>query len=180
MVLPFKLEPREQVIEEIQPLPALKISFFIKGFVILICITGVLSLALTGAQLQADPASGLFPTFMLFFTAFAAFSAIIIFIISDNEYANRGYWITNKRVVYKRGVLGYTEISVPLERVSDVIVSRTLFENLLGYGSVYVETETIPNSRRTFDACFEAVPDPEGVQEKILELAGAARKRKKA
>jgi uncharacterized membrane protein YdbT with pleckstrin-like domain len=117
---------------------------------------------------------------MLFFTAFAAFSAIIIFIISDNEYANRGYWITNKRVVYKRGVLGYKEISIPLERVSDVIVSHTLFENLLGYGSVYVETETAPRGRRSSDACFEAVPDPEGVQEKILELAGAARKRKKA
>ena len=82
-------------------------------------------------------------------------------------------------MVYKRGVFGYKEISIPLERVSDVIVSHTLFENLLGYGSVYIETETTSSGHRAFDACFEAVPEPEGVQEKILELAGA-RKYKKA
>jgi len=38
------------------------------------------------------------------------------------------YWLTNKRVIWCHGFIGYQVRSVPLERIADVVISRTLPE----------------------------------------------------
>lgn len=52
------------------------------------------------------------------------------------------YWLTNRRIILSSGFIGYRIRSIPLERVSDVGLSRTLPEMLSGVSSVVVRDMT--------------------------------------
>ncbi len=52
----------------------------------------------------------------------------------------RYYWITNQRVIIRRGLIGYSINSIPLERVSNVLISRSFLERLFGFDSLHVQT----------------------------------------
>jgi membrane protein YdbS with pleckstrin-like domain len=54
------------------------------------------------------------------------------------SYGKSWYWITNHRVIGKRGFFGYSVDSIPLENVSDVVLSRTLLDRILGLSSLIV------------------------------------------
>jgi uncharacterized membrane protein YdbT with pleckstrin-like domain len=59
--------------------------------------------------------------------------------VSQDKYR---YWLTNRRIILSSGFIGYKIRSIPLERVSDVGLSRTLPEMLAGVGSVVVRDMT--------------------------------------
>src|SRR4029077_20424528 len=52
------------------------------------------------------------------------------------------YWLTNKRVIWCHGFIGYKVRSVPLERIADVVISRTLPELLAGISSIDIRDMT--------------------------------------
>jgi uncharacterized membrane protein YdbT with pleckstrin-like domain len=89
------------------------------------------------------------------------------------------YWITNKRVVYKRGFLGYRITSIPFNRISDIIISRTWFENYCGFSSLHIETlagqvSSGGSGIASAEAALAGVVDPEGLQELILDYVEKA------
>ena len=59
--------------------------------------------------------------------------------ISKDKYR---YWLTNRRVILSSGFIGYNIRSIPLERISDVGLSRSLPEMLVGVSSVVVRDMT--------------------------------------
>lgn len=48
--------------------------------------------------------------------------------------------VTDRRIVVRRGVLRSTTRDVPLWRVADVVVERSLLQRLVGSGSLFVDT----------------------------------------
>lgn len=98
------------------------------------------------------------------------FGIIASVFLAKQAYEKRYYWITNKRIVYKRGILGYQVSSIPMERVSDVILSRTWIESILGFGSLHIQTLAGQVSRGAggSEGDLKAVPQPEKVQQIIL------------
>jgi len=52
------------------------------------------------------------------------------------------YWLTNKRVVWCHGFIGYQIRSVPLERIADVVISRTFPELVAGISSIAIRDMT--------------------------------------
>jgi len=85
------------------------------------------------------------------------------------------YWVTDRRVIWKHGILGYSVTSVPLERISDVIISRTFLERICGVGGLIVKEMTGEvrygwyGSGGRFFPTMIAVPNPEDMQRQILE-----------
>ena len=68
----------------------------------------------------------------------------LIIVISSVIYAQLAYskfryWITNHRTVGRRGVIGYSIDSIPLETISDVVVQRSVADRVLGLSSVWVQ-----------------------------------------
>lgn len=96
---------------------------------------------------------------------------LICAIVINNSYSNRYYWVTNKRVMYRRGTFGYQISSVPMNRISDVILSRTFLENLIGIESLKIQTLAgqISAGRGGSEIDFSAIPEAEKVQSIILE-----------
>lgn len=86
--------------------------------------------------------------FMRFLTVAAAISVVgipflplvwLIGWISQDKYR---YWLTNRRIILSSGFIGYKVRSIPLERISDVGLSRTLPEMLAGVSSIVIRDMT--------------------------------------
>lgn len=87
--------------------------------------------------------------------------------------ANRRYhyWLTNKRVIWCHGIIGYKIRSVPLERITDVVISRTFQEMVAGISSIEIRDMTgqqVPNSL-DIGAKWIGVQNAPDVQRCILE-----------
>ena len=80
------------------------------------------------------------------------------------------YWLTNKRVVWCHGFIGYRIRSVPLERIADVVISRTLPEILAGISSIDIRDMTgQTQSEMGMGAKWIGVTDAPEIQKRILE-----------
>jgi uncharacterized membrane protein YdbT with pleckstrin-like domain len=171
MKMPFKLQEGEKIIEDIKPLPVLKWYFFLPGVIFIFFFLFILGFPILLFGFLGVP-------FFIFFL----FLIIILYLVANNQYNYQHYWITDKRILYRRGILGYKISSIPFERVSDVIVSRTFLERIFGFGSVHVQSlagQITYGSRMGAEGSLLAVPDPEELQKLIFELIKKKRKSEK-
>jgi uncharacterized membrane protein YdbT with pleckstrin-like domain len=84
------------------------------------------------------------------------------------------YWLTNKRVIWCHGFIGYQVRSVPLERIADVVISRTFPEMVAGISSIDIRDMTGQTQiRNAFGSGLSAkwigVQDAPEIQKRILE-----------
>ena len=80
------------------------------------------------------------------------------------------YWLTNKRVIWCHGFIGYKVRSVPLERIADVVISRTLPELIAGISSIEIRDMTGQTPMGTgLGAKWIGVQNAPEVQKRILE-----------
>jgi uncharacterized membrane protein YdbT with pleckstrin-like domain len=80
------------------------------------------------------------------------------------------YWLTNKRVIWCHGFIGYQVRSVPLERITDVVISRTLPELVSGMSSIKIRDMTGQMSPAAdLGARWIGVKDAPEVQKLILK-----------
>jgi len=129
-------------------------------------------------------------TYALSYIFLAATAIALTLILTNLMFKKYHYWVTDKRVVWRHGVIGYSITSVPLERISDVAVSRTFWERVCGVGGVIIREMTgeprygYPWYGYWYGAGWSfptmiAVPDPEEMQKRILELVGKKGKESK-
>jgi uncharacterized membrane protein YdbT with pleckstrin-like domain len=166
----FQLQEGEKVIKDIKPLPILKWYFFLPGlfFIFFLLIGFMIPLLFLGRTFLGIAV-------LLILTG-------IMYLIANNQYNYQHYWITNKRVMYRRGILGYRISSIPLERISDVIVSRTFIERIFGFGSIMIQSlagQVTYRQRLGAEGSLLAIPNPEGTQKLIFELIKKKRKSEK-
>lgn len=167
----FNLQEGEKIVKEIKPLPSLR-NYFLFGGIIIFIAFGLVFLFLLFISL----------TLWLIFMFFDFLILIAALIFSSMRYKHQYYWITNKRVIYKRGLIGYRISSIPLERISDIILSRSFIERLFGFGSLHVQTLAGQITYGRYlgaEASLLAVPDPEETQELIFQLVKKKRKEEK-
>jgi len=165
------LKKDEKIIKEIKPYPSLKWYFFIINFFpcflfLFIIFWTIFPLIKSYFLLKNS-------FFVILFLVLFLGVAFISFIISHLMYQKRYYWITNKRVILKKGIIGYTLDSVPFNRISDVIISRSFLERIFGFGSVLLQTLAGQYSfRGRFGAEFSllGLSQPEEIQRLIFEL----------
>ena len=81
-------------------------------------------------------------------------------------YGKFRYWLTNRRVILGSGVIGFRVRSIPLERISDVALSRTFPELLAGVTSVIIRDMT---GQTEAGKSLFAIDNAAQVQKQILE-----------
>ncbi len=89
-------------------------------------------------------------------------------------YGKFRYWLTNRRVILGSGVIGFRVRSIPLERVSDVALSRTFPELLAGITSVIVRDMT---GEALSGAAMLGVSDATTLQRQILDEVHSVNRR---
>ena len=133
--LPFRLQHGEKIIRELKP------QFFgfmmTKAFGSYIMIVGLVIVLIAGLFVIRASLAG-FLVELLLLPLFVALLVLIISLKPLVQYGKSWYWITNHRVIGKKGFLGYSINSVPLENVADVVLTRTLLDRILGLSSLIV------------------------------------------
>ena len=136
--LPFHPQSDEVIYREIVPQPRLLWRLMLGGllsalvflvFLIPISISFIVGGVATGALL------GVIVFLVVIFIIIVVVSVTYAYL----AYSKFRYWITNHRTVGRRGVIGFSIDSIPLETISDVVVQRSIADRILGLSSVWVQ-----------------------------------------
>ncbi|HMQ25401.1 MAG TPA: PH domain-containing protein [Acidimicrobiales bacterium] len=66
--------------------------------------------------------------------------ALIWFLLRLAKWATTEFVLTNKRVIYRYGVIGKNGKEIPLDKINTVFFDQTVFERLIGCGTVAMES----------------------------------------
>lgn len=72
--------------------------------------------------------------------------------------------LTNERLVLRKGVIARSGVEIPLEVINDVIFSQTVFERLLGFGDLIIESAGEMGQSR-----FSNIPRPDEFQSELYQ-----------
>lgn len=169
--VPFQLGEGEKIISEIKPLPAFKTYIFIvTGFPV--AIIALFVLMFLGFWMEVIEV-------FIFFLGLVSFLLFLGWLYVNLRYKWENYWITNKRIVRRKGLIGYSITSIPLERISDIIISRNIWERLLGIGGLSIQSFAgqVSYGRHGAEITFNAIINPEKLQKLIYKLIEEKRRR---
>lgn len=195
----LRLLEGERLILDVSPTPNFKRYVAVRAIVAELVILAMLNVlvAMTlyvvtgGIPIPTVGIGPLLITYAVLYPVLASISIALTLIFTNLMYKKYHYWVTDKRVVWRHGVIGYSIKSVPLERISDVAVSRTFWERVCGVGGIVVkEMGAVSTYGYPYRAgvwygvgwsfpTMIAVPDPEEMQKRILELIGEKGKESK-
>jgi uncharacterized membrane protein YdbT with pleckstrin-like domain len=118
----------------------------------------LLPVIIAGAVTANDHGTGLpYPTWI-------GISIILVILVvgidTIRRYATH-YWITNQRLVVRRGILARREQTARFERIQNVSVTQSLMDRLLKVGAV--SFDTAGTDERASDFTFRGISDPESV-----------------
>ncbi len=177
--LPFHLQENEKIIQQIKPS---------KVFILLNSISTFFLFFFFGIFISIFSFVRTFKFLGLFFVLIFAFGfALFSLVMSVIRYSKERYWITNQRVIFQRGFLGYSITSLPLERIVDVVISRSFIQQIFNAPSLHLDTfgsgivgaGGYYGQNAVSKGSMLAISNPEGLQKEILELVKKKRKTEK-
>ncbi len=72
------------------------------------------------------------------------------------------YILTSERLITRGGILSKSGVEIPLEQINNVLFEQKVWERMLGYGDVIIESAG--EGGRTI---FQDIPDPQGFQSEV-------------
>lgn len=97
---------------------------------------------------------------------YASAAAVLLWIIISGKalfnWFFTNYVLTTERIIVRKGIIARTGVEIPLENIHNVLFSQSVFERVLGYGDVVVESAGQGGQTRFMD-----IPDPEAFQSQI-------------
>jgi membrane protein YdbS with pleckstrin-like domain len=185
----------ENLILDVTPTPNFKryvaVRAIVAELVILAMFNVIVAMTLYvmtgGTPITTVGIGPLLVTYTLSYLILAAVFIILTLILTNLMHKKYHYWVTDQRVVWRHGLIGYSITSVPLERISDVTISRTFWERVCGVSGIIVkEMGAVPKYAYPYwygvgqgFPTMIAVPNPEEIQKQILELISKKRKQGK-
>lgn len=176
--LPFHLQDNEKIILAMKPKPMFVFQDAISKFIVyLIMFAFIAGFGFSFSKTQSN--------FLLTFIIILIFVIFFSIVTASIRYTKENYWITNQRVIFKRGFFGYSVTSLPLERIVDVVISRSFFQQIFGTPSLHLDTfgsGSVGGANGNYanmKGTMFAVHSPEDLQKQILELVKKKRKTEK-
>jgi uncharacterized membrane protein YdbT with pleckstrin-like domain len=78
------------------------------------------------------------------------------------DWSRTYFVVTDRRVVYRTGVLSKKGVEIPHDRISNINFAQTLWERMIGAGNLDIES-----AGRDGESHFDFVRHPDGVQHEI-------------
>ena len=79
--------------------------------------------------------------------------------------------LTNERLILRKGIIARSGVEIPLEVINDVIFSQTVFERILGFGDLIIES-----AGEQGQSLFSDIPRPEDFQSELYRVREARAK----
>lgn len=87
---------------------------------------------------------------------------IFILVVAYLQWIFTQFVVTSDRIIYRHGVIAKSGIEIPHERLNNINFDQTIFERLIGAGSL-----TIESAGETGQSIFKDVRHPDAVQQEI-------------
>ena len=136
--LPFHPQSDEVIYREIIPHPRLRWRLMLGGLLSALIIL-VFIVPFAASFIIGGAASGELLAVVVFLVVVFVLIVLGSVIYAVVAYRKFRYWITNHRTVGRRGVIGYSIDSIPLETISDVVVQRSIADRILGLSAVWIQ-----------------------------------------
>lgn len=94
----------------------------------------------------------------------AALAALWLWLVPLLQWRSTVYVLTTKRLHKRSGFLTKAGRSIPLSRVNDVAFSASLWERIMRYGTLRVQSASEQGTMT-----LKHVPDPEGLKAKVYQ-----------
>jgi membrane protein YdbS with pleckstrin-like domain len=94
----------------------------------------------------------------------AAIAAIWVWLVPLLQWRATIYFLTTKRLHKRSGFLTKTGRSIPLSRVNDVSFTASLWERIMRYGTLNVQSASEQGK-----LTLKHVPDPEGFKNRVYQ-----------
>jgi uncharacterized membrane protein YdbT with pleckstrin-like domain len=136
MELPFNLQKGERVLDEIEPKKnGFILARLLRGLVpcAAICVIAGIYIVLGASKVGLGIWAGIALVVLVFFVAM-----LLVYVAALLAYGKFKYWVSNYRVIGRRGVIGYSIDSIPLENITDIIIARSIPERILGLSSLRI------------------------------------------
>ncbi|MEL7210903.1 MAG: PH domain-containing protein, partial [Actinomycetota bacterium] len=118
------------------------------------------------------------PQVALLVVAAAIVAVLIWFLIRYVAWTTTTFTITSDRLINRSGVLQRQGIEIPLERVNTVFFRQTIFERLLGFGDLVIESageqgsQMVDNIRRPLHVQNEIYKQMEANENRKFDRVG--------
>ncbi len=133
--LPFAMQEGEVLYREIVPHPRLfwRLALYLFG-----AIAGPIALIAFAFAFSFAITIGFVFTGVLF-AGFLGILFVASLVAAAVAFPKYRYWVTSQRTVGRRGIVGYSIDSVPLETVSNLVIYRGILDRILGLSSLFIE-----------------------------------------
>jgi len=158
------LQDKEKILKQIKPTKAFIHMAFAKIIILLILLILFFIPQLYFAEKGIAPA--------IVFIVFAILLILITVVTALLKYKQEEYWITNKRIIVKKGIIGHSITSIPYSKISDLIISKSIFEKIFSVGSIYIQTlagQVSGKNQRGAEGYLVALKKPDEIQELIFK-----------
>ena len=90
---------------------------------------------------------------------------IVVAVVPTLRWWYTMFVLTNERLVLRKGIIARSGVEIPLEVINDVIFSQTVFERMLGFGDLIIESAGEMGQSR-----FSNIPRPDEFQAQLYRV----------
>lgn len=90
---------------------------------------------------------------------------IVVALVPTLRWWYTQFVLTNERLVLRKGIIARSGVEIPLEVINDVIFSQTVFERMLGFGDLIIESAGEMGQSR-----FSNIPNPNEFQAELYRV----------
>jgi uncharacterized membrane protein YdbT with pleckstrin-like domain len=87
---------------------------------------------------------------------------VVVAVVPTLRWFFTWFVLTNERLVLRKGIIARSGVEIPLEVINDVIFSQTIFERMLGFGDLVIESAGEMGQSR-----FSNIPKPDAFQSEL-------------
>ncbi len=111
-------------------------------------------------------------TYLFYFLLFLTLIAVLWFIVRYLRWISTVYAVTTQRVIVQSGIIGRQVDEIPLLQIRGVDVHQTILQRILGFGTMWVSSETAASGGRDVigNEAWNGIPKPFEVQ-RLIESA---------
>ncbi len=99
----------------------------------------------------------------VWYLAFVVFAGWVVIKYLDWRFTH--FVLTNRRVVFRTGVLAKRGVEIPLARINNINFNQGVFERVIGTGDLEIES-----AGKDGQTVFDNVRHPDGVQQEIYRM----------
>jgi len=170
----MKLLPGEKVIIETAPQSSLKSYRLFSSLVAVLAFVILLGLVTIIVAATAGFLKFGFLIVLGEIVLMGLVRVIPLYIENTLRFNKMYYWITNKRIIVKRGLIGDEERSILIERLGEVIIMQTWLQGM--FGLHFIVIEVIGNKNKEI---LPGMPNAPEMKQLLLNLISEKRKAEK-